>query len=57
MKKILLGIAFVMFGILLSVIGLEGGIWLPVIGSLPWDLLGLIFGIAGLSIVIRNSRL
>lgn len=56
MKKQLLGISIILFGILLGVIEAAGGFWIPIIEYLPWDILGLFAGIIGLIIVAKNTR-
>lgn len=56
MKKQLLGIAIILFGILLCVIGANNGFWIPIVDTLPWNELGLIIGIIGLVIVTKNSK-
>ncbi len=55
MEKQLLGIAFVFFGILLCILELTGGFWIPFIDYLPWNILGLFTGIIGLVIIIKNT--
>lgn len=47
MKKLLLGFALILFGVLLELAQLNS-IWLPIIGGNNCDVSGLIFGIAGL---------
>ncbi len=50
------GSAFMMFGILLVLIDLAGGIRIPVIEELPWKGFGLISGIWGLVLAVKNSK-
>ena len=47
MKKLPLGFAFILFGILLELAELNN-IWIPIIDVLFADVFGLIFGIIGL---------
>lgn len=56
MKKQLLGIAIILFGILLCVIGADNGFWIPIVDSLPWNELGFITGTIGLVIVAKNNK-
>ena len=56
MKKQLLGMSIILYGILLCVIGVNDGFWIPVVDTLPWDELGLIIGTIGLAIVVKNSK-
>lgn len=59
MKRILLGFAFILFGILLLLVVPAGGLWLPFVGSPSANsivLIGLVCGVVGLVIVIVNSR-
>ena len=51
MKKLPLGFALILFAILLELAQLNN-IWLPVIGAV--DVIGLVFGIAGLIFVIAG---
>ena len=46
----------IMFGILLVLVDLSGGIWIPIIEELPWKFLGLSSGIAGLIYTLKNGR-
>lgn len=56
MKKQLLGMAIILFGILLCLIGVNNGFWIPIVDTLPWNELGLIIGTIGLAIVVRNRK-
>jgi len=47
MKKLLLGIALLLFGVVLELAELNS-LWIPVVNFLNGDLFGLLFGIAGL---------
>ena len=47
MKKLLLGFALILFGILLELAGLNN-IWIPIISGNNCDVVGLAFGMAGL---------
>lgn len=49
MKRQLQGIALILLGILLALLDVSGGLWLPNIGTfdIGWGLFGLILGIAG----------
>ena len=53
MKKLLLGFALILFGILLELAELNN-IWLPIIDVLFADVFGLIFGIIGLGFAIAG---
>lgn len=53
MKKLPLGIAFILFGILLELAELNN-IWIPVIDVLFADVFGLIFGVVGVGFAIAG---
>ena len=55
MKKLPLGLAFILFGILLELVELNN-VWLPIIDVLFADVFGLIFGIIGLIFAIIGCR-
>lgn len=52
MRKFLLGFALILFGILLELAGLNG--YISLIGYLPSDLFGLVFGLVGVGFVIAG---
>lgn len=49
------GFAFLLFGLLLMLMQFFDP-WIPVIGSIPWDLLGLLSGIVGLILVLHGGK-
>ncbi len=56
MKKQLLGFACILFGILASISSITFDIWVPIISSIPWGFIGILFGVIGLVIVFLNSQ-
>ena len=51
MKKELLGIALILFGILLVLLEAVEGLWIPIINDIPFDIMGLFSGIWGVCII------
>ncbi len=53
MRRPLQGVALILFGILLVLLDVAGGLWIPHLDTLDigWGLLGLILGIAGVIVV------
>lgn len=49
------GFAFLLFGILLVMMEFSDP-WIPVIDSMPWNLLGLVSGIVGLILVLTGRK-
>lgn len=58
MKRQLQGIALVLLGILLVLLDVTGGLWIPNVGTLDigWGLFGLILGIAGVIAAFLPDR-
>lgn len=56
MKKLLQGIAFILFGILLSVSEEILNEWVTHSITIPWGLLGVALGVLGLVIVLMNTK-
>ena len=54
-KKQILGIAFILFGILLNLVQ-QNTYTMPILYNLPYDFLGLLAGITGLGILIHDVR-
>lgn len=55
MHRLWKGTALLLFGILLMLV--EGDApWIPVIGDVPWNLLALLSGIAGLVLVLTGGK-
>ena len=56
MKKILAGFAWILFGVLLALIGLQDP-WFPVIGRIRelWSCAGLLCGGVGLALALLGS--
>ena len=50
------GIAIILFGILLCVIGTDNDFWVPIVDSFPWNEFGFITGTIGLVIVSKNNK-
>ena len=49
------GFAFLLFGILLVLMEFTDP-WIPVVGDMPWDLLGLLAGIVGLVLTLTGEK-
>lgn len=58
MKRPLQGAALILLGILLVLLDVSGGLWIPNIGTfdIGWGLLGLILGIAGAIVSFLPGR-
>lgn len=56
MRKQIVGIAIILFGILLTIPNKVFDIWIPVVDSIPWGGVGVIAGITGLIVVIMNTE-
>ena len=58
MKRPLQGAALILLGILLVLLDVSGGLWIPNIGSfdIGFGLLGLILGIAGVIVSFLPTR-
>ena len=58
MKRQLQGIALILLGILLALLAVAGGLWIPNMGyvDIAWGLFGLLFGIAGTVIAFLPNR-
>ena len=58
MKRPLQGVALILLGILLALLDVSGGLWIPNVGTLDigWGLFGLIFGIAGVIVTFLPDR-
>ena len=62
MKKELFGIALILFGILLILFEMGGGLWLPIFGNISvrgvgiWRMLGIIFGVGGIASFIEHEK-
>lgn len=58
MKRPLQGAALILLGILLVLLNMSGGLWIPNIGTfdIGWGLLGLILGIAGVIVSFLPAR-
>lgn len=52
MQRDILGMALILFGILLNLVEINGGIWLPIIGMLPLGEIGFLIGLLGIVLVI-----
>lgn len=52
MQRDILGMALILFGILLNLVEINGGIWLPIIGPLPLGAIGFLIGFLGIVLVI-----
>ena len=55
MKKELLGIALILFGILLVLLEAVEALWIPIIDDIPFDIMGLISGIWGVCIIAFHA--
>lgn len=55
MQRIGKGFAVLFFGMLLMLMEFFGP-WVPVIGDMPWHLLGLLAGIIGLIVVLTGGK-
>ncbi len=55
MKKMLLGLSLIFFGILMSITPMNG-LWIPIINRFPFDILGTVAGIVGICFVVQGYR-
>lgn len=58
MRRQLQGVALILLGILLALLDVAGGLWIPNLGTcdIGWGLLGLILGIAGVIAAFLPDR-
>ena len=56
MRKQMVGIALILFGILLTIPNRIFDLWIPIIDTIPWGLFGFILGVLGLIYVIMNAK-
>lgn len=52
--KQLLGIAIILTGLVFCIVQITFDIWIPVINSIPWNIIGVIISLFGLFTCLKN---